>query len=116
MSASQAHALSAIAFQLAAALDAYEIEVAAMLHAPEDPDLYQRVSRRMDEMRRYAAALPMVSVAWVEVLIFHFELTHFLWRTQQGHGVDDRRELLHARLRQACERLARKCVQLMPAT
>ncbi|HZN46750.1 MAG TPA: hypothetical protein VFB71_03940 [Ramlibacter sp.] len=116
MSASPAHALSAIAFQLAAALDAYEMEVAEMVRAPDDLDLYQRVSRRMDEMRRYAAALPMVSVAWVEVLICHFELTHSLWRMQQGRGVDDRRELLHARLRQACERLSRKCVQLMPVT
>ena len=116
MSVSQAPALSAIAFQLAAALDAYEIEVAEMLRAPEDLDLYQRVSRRMDEMRRYAAALPILSVPWVEVLICHFELTHCLWRAQQNRGVDDNREVLHARLRHACERLSALCVRLMPAT
>jgi 7-keto-8-aminopelargonate synthetase-like enzyme len=114
MSASQAQALSAIAFQLATALQAYEEEVAAMVAAPLDAEQYQRVSKRMDEMRMYATALPPLSVAWVEVLIRHFELTHGLWRAQQYRDATDLRAL-QARLAEAVFRLSRKCVQLMPS-
>jgi 7-keto-8-aminopelargonate synthetase-like enzyme len=114
MSASQAPALSAIAFQLAATLDAYEQDVAAMVRAPLDTEAYHRVSRHMDQMRLYAASLPPLSVAWVEVMIRHFELTHGLWRMQKdgAHKADLRQ--LHGHLREAVSRLSRKCVQLMP--
>jgi hypothetical protein len=114
MSASQAQALSAIAFQLAAALQAYEEEVAVMVAAPLDAEQYQRVSKRMDEMRMYATALPSVSVAWVELMIRHFELTHGLWREQQDRGATNLRAL-QAQLTEAVFRLSRKCVQLMPS-
>lgn len=114
MSASQAQALSAIAFQLAAALQAYEEEVAVMVAAPLDAEQYQRVSKRMDEMRMYATALPTVSVAWVELMIRHFELTHGLWREQQDRGAADLRAL-QAQLTEAVFRLSRKCVTLMPS-
>jgi hypothetical protein len=117
MSASQAPALSAIAFQLAAALDAYEQDVAVMVRAGFDPDLYQRVSRRMDEMRLYAASLPSLSVPWVEVMIRHFELLHGIWNGVQDPEADPAQvQALHRELRGAVQRLSRKCVQLMPAT
>ncbi|RYF71827.1 MAG: hypothetical protein EOO22_11885 [Comamonadaceae bacterium] len=112
MSASQASALNAIAFQLLAALEAYEGELETLVRVPDDLELYQRVSQRVDEMRRYAAALPMVSVAWVEVLIRHFELTHCLWKRQSRVSeltavqdcLDRMREPL-ARLQQMCRRV-----------
>jgi hypothetical protein len=114
MSASQAQALSAIAFQLAAALQAYEEEVDSMVAAPLDAEQYQRVSQRMDEMRMYATAFPALSVAWVELMIRHFELMHGLWRTQQDRGATNLRAL-QAQLTEAVSRLSRKCVQLMPS-
>jgi hypothetical protein len=115
MAASDAPALSAIAFQLAAALDAYEQDIAQLVRGPSDPDAYQRASCRMDAMRMYAASLPMLSVVWVEVMIRHFELTHGIWRLQKdpAEGID--LQQLHARLREAVRRLAHRCVQLMPA-
>ena len=114
MSAPQFQALSAIAFQLAATVETYEEDVAAMLRTPADADLYRRVSAHVDQMRMYAAALPPLSVAWVEVLIRHFELTHGLWRAQrEPQGVD--LPALHAALREAVQRLSKRCVQLMPA-
>ena len=115
MSAPDAQALSAVAFQLAAALDAYEQDIATLVRGPFDTDAYQRASRQMDHMRMYAAALPMLSVAWVEVMIRHFELTHGIWRLQKepGQGMDLAQ--LHAQLRSAVERLSRKCMLLMPA-
>ncbi|MDB5898650.1 MAG: hypothetical protein JWP22_4329 [Ramlibacter sp.] len=115
MSASQAHAFGAIAFQLAATLETYEKEVEGMLKCPFDADQYRRVSAHIDDMRLYASALPEVSVAWVEVLIRHFELTHHLWRVQQAGGAQqDQARLLDA-LTQALRHLSRKCAQLMPA-
>lgn len=115
MSAHDAHAFSAIAFQLAQVLDAYERDVASMLRGTFDADAYRRVSGHVDEMRMYSASLSPVSGAWVEVLIRHFELTHGLWRVQkEGPGAADL-DQLHARLREALQRLSRKCVQLMPA-
>jgi hypothetical protein len=114
MSASQFQALSAIAFQLAATLETYEEDVAAMLRTPTDADLYRRVSGHVDQMRMYAAALPPLSVVWVEVLIRHFELTHGLWRAQREPGAVPLTEL-HSALRDAIRRLSKRCVQLMPA-
>jgi hypothetical protein len=115
MSASQFHALSAVAFQLAAALDAYEEELAVLVRTPADGEAYQRVGRRMDEMRMYAAALPQVAVAWVEVLIRHFELTHALWRAQQDPSGNVALDGVQHQLGEAVARLSRKCVQLMPS-
>jgi hypothetical protein len=117
MSASAAPALSAIAFQLAATLDHYDETMAALVRSPMvvDPELYQAATRQMDQMRMYAASLPPVSVAWVEVMIRHFELTHALWHHQREACTASEVKQLHTQLRDAVQYLARKCVQLMPA-
>jgi hypothetical protein len=115
MSASQVHALSAIAFQLAATLDAYEVDVARMVKGPLDPEQYRKVSAHVDQMRMYAAALPPLSVAWVEVLIRHFELAHGVWLAQKSEEHAQRLPHLHSQLRGAIQSLSRRCVQLMPA-
>jgi hypothetical protein len=112
MSASQAPALTAIAFQLLAVLETYERDVAAMLKGPLDPEAYRRVSKHIDLMRMYAAELPVLSVAWVEVMIRHFELTHGLWRAQHAPETIDLGEL-HTQLRDAAHRLSQKCMQLL---
>ncbi len=114
MSAGDSPLFSAIAFQLAAALEVYEEEVERMLQSPRDAEIYRRVSQQMDQMRMYAAALPPLSVAWVEVLIRHFEITHAMWRQQQegAHAAD--LEQLRQDHRDAVTRLSRKCAQLMP--
>lgn len=114
MSAPQASALSAIAFQLAAALDAYEQDLALLVRTPSDLDVYERVGSHMDQMRMYAAALPPLAVPWVEVMIRHFEFTHGLWRWQQDAAAADLRQL-HAQLLEAIRALSRRCVKLMPA-
>jgi hypothetical protein len=114
MSAPQYQALSAIAFQLAATLEAYDEGVAAMVAAPMDAELYRRVSGQVDQMRMYSAALPTLSGAWVEVLIRHFELTHGLWRAQREPESVALPEL-HAQLRDAVRRLSDRCRQLIPS-
>jgi len=86
MSASNAGAVSAIAFQLLASLDGYAVETRQFAEGGVDPEAYHRLRLRIDEMRRYALALPGVSVAWVELLIRHFELAHARWKVEQGDG------------------------------
>jgi hypothetical protein len=114
MSASPAPALSAIAFQLATTLETYDEDVGTMLRGPLDPELYRRTSSEIDTMRMYAAALPALSGAWVEVMIRHFELTHGLWRAHQDPAAVDVQQL-HGQLRVAVRRLSHKCLQLLPA-
>jgi len=113
MSISQGHALSAIAFQFAAALQSYQQETEAGLQHPADLDLYLRVSSRMDEMRLYASSLPYVAVPWVEVLIRHFELTHALWRVQQQTADAGSLAEIHKQHQTAVESLQRRLVHSM---
>jgi len=49
-----------------------------------DLDRYRDVSAQVETIRMYCSALPDVRVQWVELLIAHAELVHFLWRTQYG--------------------------------
>jgi hypothetical protein len=86
-----------------------------MVRNPRDPEQYQRVSANMDRMRMYAASLPPLAVAWVELMIRHFELTHGLWRLQRQEASALELAELHAQLRQAMQQLSRKCMQLMPS-
>ena len=106
MSAAQGNLATATTQQLAAALQAYEAEVENIIAPNPDPETYQRVRERLDEMRRYSSSLPTLSVAWVELLISHFELTHDLWRSQQGKLDWD--EVMQAR-EQHAHSLARLC-------
>jgi hypothetical protein len=117
MAAYEHQAFSAIAFQLAATLEAYEQDVAGLLRVKgsPDPELYRRISGHIDRMRMYAASLPPVSVAWVEVLIRHFELMHGLWRAQHDPAQHDTLAASREQLTASVRRLSRCCVQLMPA-
>ncbi|HYE38527.1 MAG TPA: hypothetical protein VEB23_01265, partial [Ramlibacter sp.] len=99
-----------------ATLETYQADVDLLVGRGFDPEIYRRVSAHIDQMRMYAAALPVLSVAWVEVMIRHFELTHGMWRQQkQPEGSADELSRLHASLDEAVGRLSAKCVQLIPA-
>lgn len=115
MTASSAPVLDAIAFQLVSALEAYEREVDAMIEGWLDMELYAGVSERVEEIRRYAAALPQLSVPWVELLIAHAELVHTLWRLSFREDPQDRQSHEEVRGRHgACvESLRRRCLRLL---
>lgn len=93
MSAFEAPARDAIAFQLAAALECYEQDVARLTETWLDMQLYREVSRQVEELRRYSAALPKLGAAWIEVLIAHAELVHHTWRRQNVRPAPDHGEL-----------------------
>jgi len=113
MSASQLPALTAVAFQLVDRLDTYERDVASMIAARNDMELYQQVARHMDSMRMYASALPMVSVVWVELVIRHFELAHGMWRLQLGRITMAEMGTLHEVHRGCVGNMRRRCQQLI---
>jgi phage-related protein len=112
MSAPQSAALTAITFQLAAALDQYDLQFDALLRNWPDMDAYQGVSKGIDELRLYTAALPELSVAYVSLLIAHAEVVHCLWKRsnaqacteEQFAGARDAHRVAVAGLRRRCLR------------
>ena len=115
MSAHHAPALDAIALQLVAALDRYEPDVARMADAWLDMELYGSVSAQIDEIRMFCAALPQLSVSWVELLIAHAALVHSLWRQRFGEAPADESVLAEVRARHAhcVQSLRRRCLRLL---
>jgi len=115
MSASHAPALDAIAFQLAAGLEKYEESVQRMVDNWLDMELYRTVSEEIEEIRMYSAALPQLSVAWVELLIAHAELVHCLWRGEHAATLPDGRTLPQVREHhRACVATLRsRCLRLL---
>ncbi|MDB5898653.1 MAG: hypothetical protein JWP41_2255 [Ramlibacter sp.] len=97
MSASPSQALDAIAFQLMAALEKYDADSARMVDTWPDLELYREVSTEIENIRMYSAALPEVRVQWVELLIAHAELIHFLWRVKYGESGDAQEEIASVR-------------------
>lgn len=115
MSASQAPALDAIALQLAAALDAYDRDAAAMVARWPDMELYRSVGEQVETIRMYSNALPAAGVQWVELLIAHAELLHLLWQAQSGGTAGERAQLAALRDRHADSVLAlrHRCLRLV---
>jgi hypothetical protein len=113
MSAFQSRALDSIAFQLAAALDEYDVKFDALMKAWPDMDLYHEASGGIDALRMYSAALPQLSVQYVSLLIAHAELVHCLWQQSEGRGTGD--ALLQAKEdhRLAITVLRRRCLRLL---
>ena len=85
MSAPKAIDFDAIAQHLVAALDQYEQDLAAMIAHWPDLERYRAASEQVEKIRIYSSALPQARVQWVELLIAHAELVHFLWRVQYGN-------------------------------
>jgi hypothetical protein len=115
MAATHAPVLDAIAFQLAAALERYEQDLTLLLDTGFDMELYRDISEQVEHIRMFAAALPQLSVPWVEVLIAHAELIHHMWRVQNARPAPPARELSALRDRHgaAVRRLHAGCVRLI---
>jgi hypothetical protein len=101
--------LSATAFQLLVSLETYEQHMDVLVEARWDADLYMRATELFDEMRLYAASLPRVQVAWIEVLISRFELAEMLWQSRSATRTDGRLLGCHSRHKAAIASLRRRC-------
>ena len=124
MSGSEFQAFRAIALQMAAALDTYELDAAALISAWPDFDRYRGVSEQVDLLRMYSSGLPETSVQWAELAIAHAELVHYLWRNFYGSGggtteafelVRDHHADCIAALRNRCIRVACSASRPPPA-
>jgi hypothetical protein len=115
MSAFEASALDAVAFQLAAGLDQYDADVLRMMDAWIDIELYREVSEQIEKIRMYSSALPEVRVQWVELLIAHAELVHGLWRTHgaRGGGTSESLDDLRQRHAQAIAALRERSLRIV---
>ena len=105
-----------VASQLAAALDAYDSDTAAMITAWPDLERYRAFSARVEQIRLYCAAIPDARLQWVELLVAHAELVHLLWRTQYGNQHAALTELAGVREHHAqCIRALReRCLRRIP--
>jgi hypothetical protein len=115
MSAAQSDAVDAIGFQLLAALEKYEADVAAMIGSWPDLDRYREVSEQVEHIRMYSSALQEVRVQWVEVLITHAELVHVLWKAQYGRpdGAREKIETVRSHHADAVLALRNRCLRIL---
>jgi hypothetical protein len=113
MSASHAPLVTAVAFQLSAALEDYQMHVDNLVDPWSQREQYDLVSRRFDEVRMLKGALPDLSVAMMEVLISHIALMKALWLSStvteinQGSSTDEVRNkhrMAVAAMREQCLR------------
>ena len=104
MSALTSGALSAICFQLLDALERYERDAARLVATWLDLELYHTVSDEIDEILRYSASQPRLSVPAAALLIAHSELVYSLWRGTDSTQVQQDHAAYIASLRQACRR------------
>lgn len=110
---------SVLAFQLVATLEDYEQLTGRLIEARWDDGLYTDLSSLFDAMRIYSASLPKVQVAWVQVLISRYRLSHALWThhvlARQGRSRRDKPDpvacALHKRHCEALAELRRGCLR-----
>lgn len=116
LTAMSAHAplVTAVAFQLSAALENYQMHFDNLANPWSQRDQYELVSRQFDEVRMLKGALPELSVAMVEVLICHVELMKALWQasaTPQRTSLD-RLDELRRKHRDAVEAMRQRCLRI----
>jgi hypothetical protein len=110
MSAFPRAALSAIAFQLAGALEAYGCDMEGVLSGQLSLEGCRRASRRLDEVVLLKSALPQLSVQMVELLVCHTELMQALWGVAKADAPT--RADLVLRNRGAIDAMHAKCLRL----
>jgi len=89
----------------------YERAASALLAPTLDLDAYARASELFDDAQLLATDLPEARVAWVEVLISRFEMTHALWLSGRSTADEETIRALAARHLAALERFRGKCAR-----
>jgi hypothetical protein len=86
VSADQFRGSGAEAFRLAALLEIYEARMEELESCRMASAAHAQVRQLMEEMRVVCAGLPLLVVAWLQLMISHAELCHELWKCQQAGG------------------------------
>jgi hypothetical protein len=114
MSVTHAPMLTAVAFQLSAALESYQIHVDALTDPWSQRRQYEAVSHAFDEVRMLKGALPDLSVLMVEISICHVELMKALWLAGSSSESHDPAALqeLRERHRDVVSAMRERCLQV----
>lgn len=106
--------ITAVAFQLSAALESYQMHVDALTDPWSQRRQYDAVSRAYDEVRMLKGALPDLSVLMVEVSICHVELMKALWLAGSSRESHDATALeeLRERHRELAGAMRERCLKV----
>jgi hypothetical protein len=116
MSSPPAPALTAIAFQLIAALERYQASFDELVESWFDRNRCHTVVRQLDEIRKLRCALPQLAVDMMELAIRHMDLLQSLWTkaaAAQGAAIVGEVAALRGRHRAAIEGMRQKCLRLL---
>jgi hypothetical protein len=116
MSISHTSALTAVAFQLVAALERYQDAFDELVESWFDRARCHAVVHLLDEIRKLRCALPQLAVDMMEVAIRHTELLQRLWTRATiapGAAVAGEIGALRGRHREAIEAMRHKCLRLL---
>jgi hypothetical protein len=114
MSVTHAPMLTAVAFQLSAALESYQMHVDSLSDPWSQRRQYDAVSHAFDEVRMLKGALPELSVLMVEVSIRHVELMKALWLAGSSRESHDAPALqaLREKHRELVSSMRERCVRV----
>lgn len=98
-----------VSFQLAAALEKYEMDLRALAASCRDPELFRRLQQEFGQLRLLGASLPRLSVAWVAVLVSRTRLLQALCDRTASAGA-----ALHEHLA-AVDALRKRCLRSIGA-
>lgn len=114
MSVTHAPILTAIAFQLSAALENYQMQVDDLVNPWLQTAQYDLVGRIFDDVRMLKGALPELSGDMVELMICHVELMKALWLSNTKPPERDAGavEELRKRHRQAADTMREHCIRV----
>jgi hypothetical protein len=101
--------LSAVAFQVAAVLEAYQLQIERLAADWRNRPLYRAVSAQLDEVGGLLGAFPQLAVDMVEVVVCHAKLLHLL---QSGDAAGDLSQL-RSRQQDAVQTMRRKTLRLL---
>ena len=110
--------ITAIVFQLVAALERYQASFDEMVDSWFDRNRCHAVVRQLDEVRKLRCALPQLAVDMMEVAIRHTELLQRLWikaTAAPQSAIAGEIGTLRSRHRAAIEAMRRKCLKLLSA-
>ena len=114
MSVTHAPVLTAIAFQLSAALESYQMHVDTLSDPWSQRRQYDLVSHAFDDVRMLKGALPELSVLMVEVSICHVELMKALWLAGSSRESHDAAALqrLREKHRELVAAMRKRCLRV----
>jgi hypothetical protein len=114
MSLTHAPVVTAVAFQLSAALEAYQMNVDALADPWSQRRQYEAVTQSFDAVRMLKGALPDLSVLMVEISIRHVELMKALWLAGSSRESHDAHALqaLREGHRELVDEMRERCLKV----